>query len=294
MHWSPAIAAEHRACREAVALFDETSFAKLEVTGDLEPLSRRKLGPVGTITYTQLLNARGGVESDVTIARLDEDRFGIVTGTAFGGHDRAYLERHGLTVRDVTSERACFGLWGPRAPDVLPALDVGFMRWADVTVGDIPVRAYGVSFAGEPGWELYCPMEYGAALWAHLWESGQPHGIVAGGYRAIDSLRLEKGFVVWGADVTPDVTPVEAGLAKGDADRALRCLLLEDPRSVALGNEPVRCGDTIVGRVTSGGFGYTAGRSIAYALVDSEADGDFAVEVFGEWVPATRAEPPLV
>ncbi len=299
MHWSPAIGAEHRACREAAALFDESSFAKLEVTGDLQPLCGNLLGAVGTITYTQMVNARGGIECDVTVARLAEDRFGIVTGTAFGAHDRAWLERHGLAVRDVTSASACFALWGPRAAAVLPDLDVGFMRWADAEVGAVPVRAYGVSFAGEAGWELYCPAEFGATLWETLWDAGQAHGLVAGGYRAIDSLRLEKGFRVWGADITPDITPFEAGLGfavRNPAVRAhldpeparrLACLLLSDPRAVALGNEPVRCGGEIVGRVTSGGYGYTVERSIAYALLPAGVGTGVEVDVFGEWVAAT-------
>jgi 4-methylaminobutanoate oxidase (formaldehyde-forming) len=286
MHWSPAIGAEHRACREAVALFDETSFAKLDIRGDLQPLCNRTLGDVGTITYTQMTNTRGGIECDVTVARLAEDRFRIVTGTAFGAHDGAWLRTHGLEVGDVTSQYACFALWGPRARDVLPQVGVGFMRWADVAVGDVPVRAYGLSFAGEDGWELYCPMEFGARLWAALWELGQPHGIVAGGYRAIDSLRLEKGFRVWGADITPDVTPAEAGLAKGEPTRRLRRLHLEDPRAVALGNEPVRAGDEITGRVTSGGYGYTVEHSIAYALLPAATPVDLEVEVFGDWIPA--------
>lgn len=295
MHWSPAIGAEHRACREAVALFDESSFAKLEVTGDLQPLCAARLKDVGRITYTQLLNRRGGIECDVTVARFAEDRFLIVTGTAFGAHDRAWLERHGLSVRDLTSSEACFALWGPKARDVLPELDCPFMHWRDAVVGDVPVRAQGVSFAGESGWELYCPAEFGLRLWTTLWELGVPHGLVAGGYRAIDSLRLEKGYRVWGADISPDVTPAEAGLGRGEHERALRCLLLEDPRAVALGNEPVReAGGAICGRVTSGGYGYTVERSIAYALLPAGVGDAAEVEVFGDWIPAqVSAEAPL-
>jgi 4-methylaminobutanoate oxidase (formaldehyde-forming) len=287
------IAEEHRACRETAALFDETSFAKLEVTGDLQPLCNRTLGPVGTIKYTQMPNARGGIECDVTVTRLAEDRYRVITGTAFGGHDRAWLEKHGLEVRDVTFEYACFGLWGPRARDILPALDFPFMHWREVTVGSVGVLAARVTFVGEHGWELYCPMERGLELWEWLWEAGQPHGLVAGGYRAIDSLRLEKGYRVWGADITPDVTPAEAGLAKGDPPRRLRCLVLEDPRRIAFGNEPVRAGDEVVGRTTSGGYGYTVERSIAYALLPAAVDGDLAVGLSGEWVPARIEREPL-
>jgi glycine cleavage system aminomethyltransferase T len=168
-----------------------------------------------------------------------------------------------------------------------------------------------VTFTGELGWELYCPTEYGAALWRALWEAGEPHGLVAGGYRAIDTLRLEKGYRVWAADITPDETPYEAGLAfcvRDDKDfvgrdalsghepeRRLRCLVLEDPRSVALGNEPVRVGGEVVGRVTSGGYGYTVASSIAYAYLPPEHDVGTAVEVdiFGRWVAGEVAREPL-
>jgi glycine cleavage system aminomethyltransferase T/glycine/D-amino acid oxidase-like deaminating enzyme len=325
-HWSPAIGAEHRACREAAALFDETSFAKIEVSGPgaaelLERLCDNRVArDVGRITYTQMLNARGGVECDFTVARLAEDRFSIVTGTAFGRHDLAWIARHaptGVRVEDVTSRWACAGLWGPRARDVLAAastddLSFGYMSLREIAVGDVPVRALRVTYVGELGWELYCPMEYGAALWRTLWEAGRPHGLRAGGYRAIDSLRLEKGYRVWGADVTPDETPYEAGLGfcvkldkdflgraaldGGEPERRLCCLVLADPRAVALGNEPVRAGGRIAGRVTSGGYGYTVGRSIAYALLPAghaEPGTPVAVEVFGDWVEGEVAAEPL-
>jgi glycine cleavage system aminomethyltransferase T/glycine/D-amino acid oxidase-like deaminating enzyme len=325
MHWSPAIGAEHAACREAAALFDETSFAKIEVSGPgaaalLEHLCDNRVArDVGRITYTQMLNSRGGVECDFTVSRLAEDRFGIVTGTAFGRHDLGWIAAHAgddVRVEDVTSRWACLGLWGPKARDVLAGastgdLGFGYMRWRELTVGDVPVRALRVTYVGELGWELYCPMEYGAALWRTLWEAGGPHGLVAGGYRAIDSLRLEKGYRVWGADITPDDTPYEGGvgfcvhadkdfLGKGALDprpaRRLCCLTLADPRSVALGNEPVRVGGEIAGRVTSGGYGYTVQRSIAYAYLPAEhaAPGTaVAVEIFGEWAEGEVATEPL-
>jgi glycine cleavage system aminomethyltransferase T/glycine/D-amino acid oxidase-like deaminating enzyme len=325
-HWSPAIGAEHRACREAAALFDETSFAKIEVSGAgaaelLERLCDNHVArDVGRVTYTQMLNRRGGVECDFTVARLAEDRFSIVTGTAFGRHDLAWIARHagpGVQVEDVTSRWACAGLWGPRARDVLASastddLSFGYMTLRDVAVGDVPVRALRVTYVGELGWELYCPMEYGAALWSTLWEAGRPLGLRAGGYRAIDSLRLEKGYRVWGADVTPDETPYEAGLGfcvrlekdflgraaleQSTPARRLCCLVLGDPRAVALGNEPVRAGGRVAGRVTSGGYGYTVERSIAYALLpaeQAEPGTAVAVEVFGEWVEGEVAAEPL-
>jgi glycine cleavage system aminomethyltransferase T/glycine/D-amino acid oxidase-like deaminating enzyme len=321
-HWSPAIAAEHRAARETAALFDETSFAKLEVSGPraaelLERLCDNRVArEVGRITYTQMLNSRGGIECDFTVARLAEDRFGIVTGTAFGRHDLSWIARHageGVEVSDVTSRWACIGLWGPRARDVLVGassddLTFPYMSWRDIAVGDVPVRALRVTYVGELGWELYCPMEYGAALWQVLWEAGAPHGLVAGGYRAIDSLRLEKGYRVWGSDITSDDTPYEAGLGfcvKDDKEfigraaldrspeRRLCCLVLEDPRAVALGNEPVRVGDAVVGRVTSGGYGYTVERSIAYAYLPADVGTEVDVEVFGARVGGEVVAEPL-
>jgi glycine cleavage system aminomethyltransferase T len=164
--------------------------------------------------------------------------------------------------------------------------------------------------------DSYYPMEFGLRLWDTVWESGKEHGLVAGGYKAIDSLRLEKGYRVWGADITPDETPHEAGLDfavkldKGDfvgrdallaarerpVERRLACLVLEDPRSVALGSEPVRLNGDVVGRVTSGGYGYTVARSIAYGyLPAAEAEPGRAVEVeiFGEWVAGEVTKEPL-
>jgi len=325
--WSPAIGAEHVACRERAALFDESSFAKIEVAGPgaadyLEWLCDNRVARgVGQITYTQMLNARGGIECDFTVTRVEQELFSIVTGTAFGNHDLSWIRRNApadgsVRVSDVTSRWACFGLWGPRARDVLAPLtpdplDFGYMTMRDVAVGDVPVRALRVTFTGELGWELYCPTEFGAALWRTLWEAGEPHGLAAGGYRAIDTLRLEKGYRVWAADITPDETPHEAGLgfcvakdkefAGRDAlegrepAKRLRCLVLEDPRSVALGNEPVRVEGEIVGRVTTGGYGYTVGRSIAYAYLppDHEVGAAVEVDIFGRWVAGEVAAEPL-
>ncbi|MGH2938749.1 MAG: GcvT family protein [Solirubrobacterales bacterium] len=333
-NWSPAIGAEHRACRERVAIFDESSFAKLEIAGPraenfLEGLCDNRVARgVGQITYTQMLNQRGGIECDFTVSRLGEERFGIVTGTAFGNHDREWMRRHlpedgSARIADVTSQSACFGVWGPRTRDVLQTLTPAdlsndafpYMTLQEITVGDVPVRALRVTYVGELGWELYCPTEYGLGLWRAIWEAGQEHDIVAGGYRAIDSMRLEKGYRVWGADITPDETPDEGGVgfcvkldkgefigrdalgAKEDAMRqCLACIVLDDPRSIALGNEPVRIDGNVVGRVTTGGYGYTVGRSIAYAYLPASlvAPGTaVAIEIFGTWVEGEVAAGPL-
>lgn len=335
-NWSPAIGAEHRACRERVAIFDESSFAKLEISGPgaaafLEGLCDNRVARgVGQITYTQMLNRRGGIECDFTVARLGEERFGIVTGTAFGNHDLGWMRRHQegldeIRIADVTSQWACFGVWGPRARDVLQPLtpaDLGneafpYMTVREITVGDVPVRALRVTYVGELGWELYCPTEYGLGLWRTIWEAGREHGIVAGGYRAIDSMRLEKGYRVWGADITPDETPFEGGVgfcvkldkgefvgreallaAREDGPRQkLACITLEDPRSIALGNEPVRIDGGVVGRVTTGGYGYTVERSIAYAYLPAALavpGTAVAIEIFGRWVEGEVAAEPLL
>jgi glycine cleavage system T protein len=330
--WSPAIGGEHLACRESAALFDETSFAKLEVSGEasadfLERLCANRVARgVGQVTYTQMLNAKGGIECDFTVTRLGEDRFRIVTGTAFGQHDLAWLLQHApddgaVHVADVTSQYACYGLWGPQAREILQPLtttdlsNVAFpyMRARELALGRVPCLALRVTYVGELGWELYCRAEFGLALWDTIWEAGRDRGLVAGGYKAIDSLRLEKGYRVWGADITPEDTPFEAGLdfaVKLDKEafigrealigarephRLLRCLTLDDSRAVALGSEPVRVGGELVGRVTSGGYGYTVGRSIAYAYLPNDLDvgTNVEVEIFGEWVPGVVADEPL-
>jgi len=332
--WSPAIEAEHRACRETAALFDFTSFAKIEVRGRgapefLERLADNRVArAVGALTYTQMLNEGGGIECDFTVTRLAEDRFRIVTGTAFGQHDLYWIRDHvpddgSVQVEDVTSSLACIGLWGPAARQILQPLTATdlsnkafpYMTAQRLAVGLVPCLALRVTYVGELGWELYCPSEFGLRLWDTIWEAGSGRGLSAGGYKAVDSMRLEKGYRVWGADIGPEVNPYEAGLGfvvkldKGDfigreallkareAQPATRlaCLVLDDPHSVALGSEPVRIGGDVGGRVTSGGYGYTVGRSIAYAYVPATARTGTAVEVeiFGTWVPGQITDEPL-
>jgi glycine cleavage system aminomethyltransferase T/glycine/D-amino acid oxidase-like deaminating enzyme len=335
MHWSPAIGVEALATRHAAGLFDETSFAKLEVVGvgALAFLQRVCANDVdvsiGQIVYTQLLNSRGGIECDLTVTRVTANRFLMITGTAVGQHDLGWLRRHlpddgTVLINDLTSGRVCFALWGPRARNILESVtrdDVSngtfpYLTARSITVGSVPVYALRVTYVGELGWELYAHTEFGLALWRTLWEAGRPHGLVAGGYRAIDALRLEKGYRVWSSDITPDETPYEAGLgfavalevddfigrdalvaarAAGPRKR-LRCLVLDDPRSVCLGNEPVRVDGEIVGRVTSGGYGFAVERSIAYAYLppDRAAIGTRGeVEVFGDWIGFEVVREPL-
>jgi glycine cleavage system T protein len=332
--WSPAIGAEHAACRESAAIFDFTSFAKIEVSGHgaasfLETLTDNRVArAVGALTYTQMLNEGGGIECDFTVTRLAEDRFRVITGTAFGQHDLFWIRDHApedgsVHIEDVTSAHACIGLWGPAARTILQPLthtDIAndafpFMTAQPLAVGSVPCLALRVTYVGELGWELYCPAEFGLRLWDTIWEVGHDKGLVAGGYKAVDSLRLEKGYRVWGSDIGPESDPYQSGLGfcvkldKGDfigrsalvkkretpASTKLACLVLEDPRSVALGSEPVRIGGEVAGRVTSGGYGYTVGKSIAYAYVPSSAavGTQVEVEIFGTWVAGEIAKEPL-
>jgi glycine cleavage system aminomethyltransferase T len=316
-------------------LFDETSFAKIEVTGPgalgfLQRLCDNDLDhPPGSITYTQMLNQRGGIECDLTVTRIDDGRFFIVTGTAFGNHDLAWMRRHqpadgSVTIDDVTSARACLGIWGPRVREIVQPLtetDLSsaafpYLAARTLAIGMVPCLALRVTYVGELGWEFYCPTEYGLQLWDTLWKAGASFGMVAAGYRAIESMRLEKGYRVWSTDITPDDNPYEAGLGfavrlnksvdfigkealtiakSAGVQRRLRPLLLEDPAAITFGGEPVRVDGRLAGRVTSGGYGYTIERSIAYAYLPSacKPGDDAEVQVFRRWVPATVASEPL-
>lgn len=335
-NWSPAIAAECVGTRDAAGLFDQSSFAKLDVSGPgaLAALNRIAANDIdkgiGSAVYTQLLNERGGIEADLTITRVGEESFRVVTGTAFGTRDGSWIRRHlpsdgSIRVEDVTGSRACFCLWGPRARDILQPLaatDLSneahpFLQARETAIGNVPLLAQRITFVGELGWELYAPAEFGRSLWELLWEAGREHGMVAAGYKAIDSMRLEKGYRVWGLDITPETTPYESGLGfavsldkeggfigrdalldqkegEGPAQR-LRCLVLADPRAVCFGDEPVRSGGEVHGRVTSGGFGHRTGSSIAFAYLPSSVAIGESVEVgvFGEWIPAEVVKDPL-
>jgi 4-methylaminobutanoate oxidase (formaldehyde-forming) len=328
-HWSPAIGVEALACRDSVAIFDETSFSKLEVRGRgagafLQRVCANDVEqPVGTVTYTQLCNQRGGIECDLTVSRLDEHRWLVVTGTAFGAHDLGWLrtQQHRLPegddaeLVDVTGGLACFGVWGPQARDLLepltttPLTNVAFpyLSVRSMSVGAVPTIALRVTYVGELGWELYCPTEYGGALWDALWDAGAEHDARAGGYRAIDALRVEKGYRVWSSDITPEDNPYEAGLGFAVAldhptpfvgqdalrrirtagiTRRLRCIRPHDPLAVPLGSEPVRIDGEIVGRVTSGNYGYRVGGALAFAYLPSdraELGRTVEVEMFGTW-----------
>ena len=329
--WSPIAAAEHLATRDRVALFDMTPLPKIEVSGPdaasfLERMASAKVArAVGAVTYALLLDERGTVRSDVTVARLGENRFQI---GANGPLDLAWLRRHlresGVQVRDVTGALCCLGLWGPKAREVIERVSAddwsstGFPYYSarQRTVGEVPVTALRVSYVGELGWELYCSPEYGLRLWRLLWEAGQTDGMIAAGRAAFDTLRLEKGYRLWGTDVYSEHTPEAAGLgfavkppkaefigrdavmAAAETPPASRlcCLTLDDPDCVAMGKEPIWAGDRVVGYLTSGGFGPSVGKSIAYGWLTSELampGTPVDIELFGVRHPACVAVEPL-
>ncbi len=334
-NWSRAIGYEHLMTREHAGLFDETSFNKFEVRGPgalafLNYVCANDINqPVGTIVYTECLNKHGGIECDFTVTRVAEQRFFIVTGTAFGQHDLSWLrlnmpEDGSVSIEDVSSSYACIGLWGPKARKILQkvtAVDISneafpYMTARQMTIGDVPALTSRVTYVGELGWEFYCPLEYALRLWDILWEAGQPEGMVAAGYKAIDTLRLEKGYRYWSSEISPDYTPLEAGLSfavklnKGDflgrdalqkqkaegVKQKLCCMTLADSRTVALGKEPIRAGDKTIGWVAAGGYGYSVCKSIIYAYLPIEytkAGTELQVEFFGEQVQATVVQSPL-
>ena len=340
-NWFDAVAAEHRAARERVVLFDQTSFAKFLLVGAdaaaaldwICAADTRR--PPGAVVYTQLLNRRGGIEADLTVSRLADDAFYFVTGTGFATRDFTWIRDAipaGLDARliDVTSAFAVLALMGPRARDVLSAVtdaDVSnaafpFMSWRELIIAGAAVRALRVTYVGELGWELHVPVESAGAVYDALMAAGARHGLVNAGYRAIESLRLEKGYRAWGADIGPDHTPLEAGLGfavklKTEIDfqgrqallaqqraplrKRLACFTVDDPTVVLLGRETIlRDGET-VGWLGSGGFGHSVGRPIGYGYVRREdgvdADllrsGRWELEVAAERVKATLHMAPL-
>jgi len=333
--WSPIEGAEHLATRSNVALFDITAFAKLDVQGSdalafLERVFANRIDrPVGSLVYTAALTPRGGIRLDLTIARKGDDLFRVVTGGGSGQHDIAWLRAHvrdgeRVTITERTGSLFALGLWGPKAREVLRSVadaDVTndafpYMTAKYLNVGEVgPVWAQRISYAGELGWELYGQFAMGDRAWGLLWEAGQEHGIVAAGLGAFDTLRLEKGYRLWGQDIHTEYDPFEAGLGfavKMDKDfhgkdalerrleagpaRKLSCITLDEPSHVVMGKEPIRANGAVVGSVTSAGYGYSIGRCIAYGYLPAElaVEGtELEVEYFGERLRAQVASEPL-
>jgi glycine cleavage system aminomethyltransferase T/glycine/D-amino acid oxidase-like deaminating enzyme len=334
--WSPIEGAEHLATRSSAALFDLTPFAKFDVEGPdalayLERICANRIDrPVGTIVYTSMLTLAGGIRCDLTITRKAEDLFRVVTGGGSGQHDLAWMRRQlrddqRVSITERTGSLFALGLWGPRAREILRDVteaDLGneafpYMTARYLNVGEVgPVWAQRISYAGELGWELYGPFAMGARAWELLWEAGRDRGLVAAGLGAFDTLRLEKGYRLWGQDIDTEHDPFEAGLGfavkmdKGpfqgrDAlqaalergpSRKLACTTLDDPRHVVMGKEPIRAGGRVVGYVTSAGYGYSVGRCVAYGYLPVELvvpGTKVEIEYFDERLPATVAEDPL-
>jgi glycine cleavage system aminomethyltransferase T/glycine/D-amino acid oxidase-like deaminating enzyme len=328
MFWSPIAGAEHLAVRERAGLFDMSTLYRIEVTGAgacalLDRLTTNRIDrPAGSVVYSLLLDSQGGIRSDVTIARLGPDHFQL------GGNgplDLDWLKRHAreldnVHLRDISGSTVCIGLWGPRARGILTAVSVSdldndafpYFSARQIAVGPVPTTALRVSYVGELGWELYAPVEYGAHLWDALWTAGQAHGLIATGRAAFETMRLEKGYRSWGTDMTTEHTPAEAGLAfavkpkKGnfigrdaltaEPSQVLSCLTLDDPTVVVMGKEPVLIGDKPVGYVTSAGFGFSVGKSIAYAWLPADRavpGSTVSIEYFGQAHPATVQTDPL-
>jgi 4-methylaminobutanoate oxidase (formaldehyde-forming) len=340
-NWFDAVGEEHRATREAVTVFDQTSFAKFLMVGrDAEKAlswicANDVAKPPGSLTYTQMLNRKGGIECDLTVARQAADRFYIVTGTGFATHDFSWIARNvpdgmDATLVDVTSAYAVLALMGPRARDVLSGVtkaDVSnaafpFGTAREIMVAGVPVWALRVTYVGELGWELHMPVEGAVAVYGALMEAGAPHGIRNAGYRAIESLRLEKGYRAWGADIGPDHTPLEAGLGwavklrkpmpflgreaieaqkAGPLKKRLAAFTVDDPDVVLLGRETIYRDGARVGWLTSAGWGYTVGANIGYGYVrdaagvsnEMLASGAWELEVATERVPARIHTEPL-
>ena len=327
--------------RERVALFDQSSFAKYRVAGAgaAEALSwicaNRIDAPVGAVVYTQMLNPRGGIESDLTVTRIADDEFYLVTGTGFATHDFDWIRRNipagcDARVDDVTSTWAVLSLMGPKARDVLQSLlreDISrdafaFATMQEVAVNGAVMRALRVSYVGELGWELHVPVECAAMVYQRLMQAGEAHGIVNAGYRAIESLRLEKAYRAWGADIGPDYNPLQAGLGwavdltsgkdfigrnaileqqQTPLVKSLAGFTLVDRDVVLLGRETIYRNGERVGWLSSAGWGYTLETNIGLGYVRNEAgvdseylkSGSYELEVASERLPCELQLQPL-
>ena len=324
-NWFAPVAAELIAIRQRAALIDQASFAKFEILGAgaeaaLQRIAANNLrGPPGKAVYTQLCNERGGIEADVTLVHLGLDHFYLVTGAGFGVRDSGWVARHlpaGVSIREISNSIATLNLCGPRAREILQAVtddDVSnaafpFLGVQRIDIGDASALAVRIGYVGELGYELCVPQEYAAGVYETLWEAGQPHGIANAGYRAIESARLEKGYLYWSSDISPDYNPYEAGLgfcvalSKGDfigrsallttksegVTRKL-CSFTVAGFAPCYGGEAIVYDGKVMGSTTSAGYGHTLGKTIAFGYLPIDATGGtgFTIEAFGKSYPAT-------
>jgi heterotetrameric sarcosine oxidase gamma subunit len=334
-YWSPIQGAEHLVTRQRVALFELSAFTKIEVSGPgaleyLETLAANRIDrPVGKVIYTAFLDQNAGIKCDLTVTRLDEARFLVLAGGGMGMHDLAWMRQNApedgsVSVRDVSSQYSAVGLWGPMARQVLEKVspdDVSneafpYFSARRISIDSIPALALRVSYVGELGWEIYAPAEFGLRLWDTLWEAAMPLGGIAAGGGAFDSLRLEKGYRLWGNELHTEYNPYEAGLAwaidldKGNfigwealikikeegISRKLCALTFDTPEGMALGKEPILSGERKLGYVTSANYGYSVGKHIVYGYLpieSAEPGTKVQVEYFGKRHPATVVEEPI-
>ena len=320
-NWFDAVGEECRAVRTAVGVLDQTSFAKFLVSGPgaeafLDRICANRLpADAGRICLTQALTPRGGIECDLTVTRVEPERYYVVSAAATETHDLAWLERHApddgsVLVENLTARYGVLTLAGPHARELvqrLTAEDMSreafpFFRARHVEVAGVRVLCLRVSYVGELGFELHHPLDHLPGLYGSLWDAGADLGLVDFGYRALESLRLEKGYRLWGADMSADYTPLEAGLErfvaldKGDfvgrealvarkPRIRLVTLVVDADGADAHGYEPVHVADKLTSYVMAGGYGHTVGRSIAlaYLPVEHTADGTAVeVEILGE------------
>jgi 4-methylaminobutanoate oxidase (formaldehyde-forming) len=334
-NWFEHVGKEHEAVRTKAAIIDQTSFGKIEIKGPgslrfLQKITDNQMDKLaGSLIYTQMLNEKGGIECDLTVCRLGEDHFYLVTGTAFIRHDLHWIRKQSVgegsvSVSDVTSAKACIVLCGPQARNILKQLadndlsNEGFpyMTFKEVTIGYAPVLALRITYVGELGYELHMPVEYAAYVYDAIWEAGKLSGLINAGYRCIDSLRLEKGYRYWSGDISPEYTPFEAGLdfcvklGKGEfigrqallaqkekgITRKLCCLTINSYPLMPVGKEAILDGDKVVGLVTSGGYGHTIKKPIAYGYLPvnySKPGTLLQIEVAAKRYEATVEKEPL-
>ena len=328
-HWSPIAVAEAAHTRSHVAVYDMTPLTRFELSGPgaralLQQLTTNNMDKsVGSVTYTLMLDDKGGVRSDLTVARLTDNLFQV---GANGPLDFDWITRHlpadgSVTLRDITTATCCLGLWGPLARDVLAPLTpadltndgLRYFRAMTTTVGAVPVTLMRVSYVGELGWEIYTSAANGRALWDAVMAAGEPHGIIAAGRIAFNSLRIEKGYRSAGTDMTIEHTPAAAGLdfavrmskddflgksalAERGAPSRLRTLRLTDPAAVVLGKEPVAVNGAVVGYITSAGWSATVGACLAYAWLPADLADGSQVEISYQTTqyPAVVTSEPVV
>lgn len=332
-NWFDAVGEEHKAVRERVAIFDQSSFSKYRVSG---PDAERALSwicannvqrPVGSVIYTQMLNQHGGIECDITVTRIAENEFYLVTGTGFATHDLNWIWRNipadcNAQIEDVTSAWAVLSLMGPRSRDVLQAVcsvDLSdaafpFATMQVLPIKGAPVRALRISYAGELGWELHLPVECAVNVYDVLFAAGEPHGIANAGYRAIESLRLEKAYLAWSSDIGPDHTPLEAGLGwavklrteqpfigrdaivaqkQKPLTKMMASFTVKDKDVILLGRETIYRDGQRVGWLSGAGWGYTLDANVGLGYVrcaegvnrDYLLGGKYELEVASEMVP---------